>query len=116
MTATSSDSLFDGITIPSVIVNVDDQDAPDRHIRTITLPPGSHALPPGEKPLPEEEIYPLVHLPPAMPIESGIEFLITDPTDPSNQVFEHINVVASGHIWRPERALGRTRHRHHLGR
>ena len=102
-TATSSDSFFDGITIPSVIVNVDDQDAPDHHIRTITLPPGSHALPPGEKPLPEEEIYPLVHLPPAMPIESGIEFLITDP---SKQAFEHINVVARGHIWRPSGLWG----------
>ena len=102
-TAASSDSFFNGITIPSVIVNVDDQDAPDRHIRTITLPPESHELPPGEKPLPEEEIYPLVHLPPAMPIESGIEFLITDP---SEQVFEHINVVASGHIWRPSGLWG----------
>ena len=95
-TATSSDSFFDGITIPSVIVNVDDQDAPDHHIRTITLPP-------GEKPLPEEEIYPLVHLPPAMPTESGIEFLIIDP---SKQVFEHINVVAEGHIWRPSGLWG----------
>ena len=51
-TATSSDSLFDDITIPSVIVNVDDQDAPDHHIRTITVP---HDLPLGDTALPEEE-------------------------------------------------------------
>ena len=51
-TATSSDSLFDDIPIPSVIVNVDDQDAPDHHIRTITVP---HGLPLGETALPEEE-------------------------------------------------------------
>ena len=51
-TATSSDSLFDGITIPSVIVNVDDQDAPDHHIRTIRVP---HDLPLGATALPEEK-------------------------------------------------------------
>ena len=51
-TATSSDSLFDGITIPSVIVNVDDQDAPDHHIRTIRVP---YDLPLGATALPEEE-------------------------------------------------------------
>ena len=54
--ATSSDSLFDDFTIPSVIVNVDDQDAPDYHIHTIRVPHGSHALPYGEKPLPEERM------------------------------------------------------------
>ena len=44
--ATSPDSLFDGITVPSVVVNVDDDDAPDYHIRTIRVPHGSHALEP----------------------------------------------------------------------
>ena len=51
-TATSSDSLFDGITAPSVIVNVDDSEAPDYHIHTIRLPQG---LALGAKALPEEE-------------------------------------------------------------
>ena len=59
--ATSSDSLFDDFTIPSVIVNVDDQDAPDYHIRTIRCRTGSHALPFGEKPLPEEKIITSEH-------------------------------------------------------
>ena len=45
-TATSSDDLFDDITIPDLVVNVDDADAPDYHIRTITVPQGSHALAP----------------------------------------------------------------------
>ena len=51
-TASSTDSLFDDITIPSVIVNVDDQDAPDHHLRTITVP---YDLPLGATALPEEE-------------------------------------------------------------
>ena len=86
-TATSSDSLFDDITIPSVIVNVDDHkaDAPDRHIRTIRPPPGSHALDPGDKVLPEEEISVLV-------VERGVE--------------KDMLVVAEGHIWRPSGLWG----------
>ena len=81
--ATSSDSLFDDFTIPSVIVNVDDQDAPDRHIRTIRLPAGSHELPPGEKPLPEEEFE----------VDAG-------------EFFGEIEGVAEGHVWRPSGIWG----------
>ena len=82
-TATSADSLFDGITIPSVVVNVDDQDAPDRHIHTIRVPHGSHELPPGEKPLPEEEFE----------VDTG-------------EFFGSIEGVAEGHIWRPSGLWG----------
>ena len=81
--ATSSDSLFDDFTIPSVIVNVDDQDAPDRHIHTIRVPAGSHALPPGEKPLPEEEFT----------VDTG-------------EFFGEIEGVAEGHVWRPSGLWG----------
>ena len=82
-TATSSDSLFDDITIPSVIVNVDDQDAPDRHIRTIRVPQGSSLLDPGDKPLPEEEFE----------VEAGPRF-------------GRIEGVAEGHVWRPSGLWG----------
>ncbi len=82
-TATSSDDLFDGITIPSVVVNVDDDDAPDYHIRTIRVPHGSHALEPGDKPLPEEEFE----------VDSGLPF-------------GEIEGVAEGHIWRPSGLWG----------
>ena len=85
-TASSSDSLFDDITIPSVIVNVDDQDAPDHHIRTITVPQGSDALPPDEKALPEEEFE-----------------VWTGPGG-----FGEIEGVAEGHIWRPSGLWGDT--------
>ena len=84
-TATSSDSLFDGITIPSVIVNVDDQDAPDYHIRTIAVPQGSDALPLGEKALPDEEIN------------------VLDGTSGRDV---YIHVVAEGDIWRPSGLWG----------
>ena len=80
-TATSSDSLFDGITIPSVIVNVDDQDAPDHHIRTITVPYG---LPLGETALPEEEF----------------EVWIGPPFE------ETIEGVTQGHQWSPSGLWG----------
>ena len=80
-TATSSDSLFDGITIPSVIVNVDDQDAPDHHIRTITVPYG---LPLGETALPEEEF----------------EVWIGPPFE------ETIEGVTQGHRWSPSGLWG----------
>ena len=82
-TVTSADSLFDGITVPSVVVNVDDQDYPDRHIHTIRVPHGSHALPPGEKPLPEEEFE----------VDTGV-------------FFGSIEGVAEGHIWRPSGLWG----------
>ena len=85
-TATSSDSLFNNITGPSVIVNVDDQDAPDRHIRTIRPPQGSHALPPGDKVLPEEEITVLIV------DRDGVE--------------HDMLVVAEGHRWRPSGLWG----------
>ena len=81
--ATSSDSFFEDITIPSVIVNVDDQDAPDHHIRTIRVPQGLDALPPGEKALPEEEFE-----------------VWTGPA------FGEIEGVAEGHIWRPSGIWG----------
>ena len=81
--ATSSDSLFDGITIPSLVVNVDDADAPDYHIHTIRVPHGSHALPYGEKPLPEEEFE----------VDAGLPF-------------GEIEGVAEGHIWRPSGLWG----------
>ena len=84
-TATSSDSFFNNITGPSVIVNVDDQDAPDHHIRTITPPQGSHALPPGDKVLPEEEITVRI-------VVRGVE--------------HDILVVAEGHRWRPSGIWG----------
>ena len=84
-TAVSSDSLFDGVTVPSVIVNVDDQDAPDHHIHTIRPPQGSHALPPGDKVLPEEEITVRI-------VDGGVE--------------HDILVVAEGHLWRPSGLWG----------
>ena len=80
-TATSSDSLFDDITAPSVIVNVDDSEAPDYHIHTIRLPQG---LALGAKALPEEEF----------------EVYIGPP------VFGTIEGVAGGHIWRPSGLWG----------
>ena len=80
-TATSADSLFDGITIPSVIVNVDDQDAPDHHIRTITVP---YDLPLGETALPEEEF----------------EVWIGPPFE------ETIEGVTQGHRWSPSGIWG----------
>ena len=83
-TTTSMDSLFHNITGPSVIVNVDDQDPPDRHIRTITVPQGSDALPPGEKALPEEEFE----------VWTGPPFE------------ETIEGVAEGNIWRPSGLWG----------
>ena len=92
-TATSSDSLFDGITIPSVIVNVDDADAPDHHIHTIRLPQGSYDLPPGDKALPEEE------------------FVVW-----TGDVFGRIEGGRRRPYMEAERALGRARHRHRLGR
>ena len=82
-TVTSPDSLFDGITVPSVVVNVDDQDAPDYHIHTIRVPRGSHELPYGEKPLPEEEFE----------VDTGV-------------FFGSIEGVAEGHIWRPSGLWG----------
>ena len=82
-TVTSADSLFDGITVPDVVVNVDDQHAPDRHIHTIRVPHGSHALPLGEKPLPEEEFE----------VDTGV-------------FFGEIEGVAEGHIWRPSGLWG----------
>ena len=81
--ATSPDSLFDGITVPSVVVNVDDDHAPDYHIRTIRVPHGSHALEPGDKPLPEEEFT----------VDTGLPF-------------GEIEGVAEGHIWRPSGLWG----------
>ena len=84
-TAVSSDSLFDGVTVPSVIVNVDDQDAPDHHIHTIRPPQGSYALPPGDKVLPEEEITVRI-------VDGGVE--------------HDILVVAEGHLWRPSGLWG----------
>ena len=86
--ATSSDSLFDGITIPSLVVNVDDLDAPDRHIHTIRVPHGSHALPYGEKPLPEER----------MDVLRSIDII--------DEAEEYIEVVAEGHVWGPSGLWG----------
>ena len=80
-TAASSDSLFDDITIPSLIVNVDEPDAPDRHIRTITVPSD---LPLGDTALPEEEFE----------VWTGFPF------------DETIEGVAEGHIWRPSGLWG----------
>ena len=80
-TTTSMDSLFHNITGPSVIVNVDEQDPPDHHIRTIRLPQGSYDLPPGDKALPEEEFE----------VWTG---------------FGQIEGVAEGHIWRPSGLWG----------
>ena len=101
-------SGLDGITIPSVIVNVDDQDAPDYHIRQITLPPGSHALLPGEKPLPEEEINDvLIYLPYVLDVESDVEGIPIEIADPIDGVYnDYIQVVAEGHIWRPSGLWG----------
>ncbi len=82
-TTTSMDSLFHNITGPSVIVNVDEQDPPDHHIRTIRLPQGSYDLPPGDKALPEEEFD----------VWTG-------------DVFGQIEGVAEGHIWRPSGLWG----------
>ena len=80
-TAASSDSLFDDITIPSLIVNVDDQDAPDRHIRTIRVP---YDLPLGETALPEEEF----------------EVWLGPPFE------ETIEGVTQGHRWSPSGLWG----------
>ena len=80
-TAASSDSLFDDITIPRLIVNVDEPDAPDRHIRTITVPSD---LPLGDTALPEEEFE----------VWTGFPF------------DETIEGVAEGHIWRPSGLWG----------
>ena len=80
-TTTSMDSLFHNITGPSVIVNVDDLDAPDRHIRTITVP---YDLPLGDTALPEEEFT----------VETGFPFE------------ETIEGIAEGHIWRPSGLWG----------
>ena len=101
-------SGLDGITIPSVIVNVDDQDAPDYHIRQITLPAGSHALLPGEKPLPEEEINDvLIYLPYVLDVESDVEGIPIEIADPIDGVYnDDIQVVAEGHIWRPSGLWG----------
>ena len=83
-TATSSDSSFNNITGPGVIVNVDDQDALPAHpIRTIRPPQGSHALPPGDKVLPEEEFE----------VETG-------------RSAGRIEGVAVGHRWRPSGIWG----------
>ena len=79
-TTTSMDSLFHNITGPSVIVNVDDQDPPDHHIRTITVP---YDLPLGDTALPEEEFD----------VWTG-------------DVFGQIEGVAEGHIWRPSGLWG----------
>ena len=92
-TATSSDSLFDGITIPSVVVNVDDNDTLDRHIHTIRVPHGSHALPLGEKPLPEERIEVFLGL--------GV-----DEDDEDALVAKYLEVVAEGHVWGPSGLWG----------
>ena len=92
-TATSSDSLFDDITIPDVIVNVDDADAPDYHIRTVSVPSGSHALPFGDKPLPEEKITVFLGL--------GV-----DEDDEDALVEKYLDVVAEGHVWRPSGLWG----------
>ena len=90
-TATSPDSLFDGITVPSVVVNVDDQDAPDRHIRTVSVPPGSHALPNNQKPLPEE----------------WIRILLSVDTNEDDEVeYNHLEVWAEGHVWQPSGIWG----------
>ena len=80
-TTTSMDSLFHNITGPSVIVNVDEPDAPDRHIRTITVPSD---LPLGDTALPEEEFE----------VWTGFPF------------DETIEGVAEGHIWRPSGLWG----------
>ena len=80
-TTTSLDSLFHNITGPRVIVNVDDQDPPDHHIRTITVP---QELP---KVLPEEEINVLVGI-----SDEGVD--------------QHIHVVAEGDVWRPSGLWG----------
>ena len=83
-TATSSDSFFDDITIPSVIVNVDEDEetAPDHHIHTIR-PQGSYESLPGDKPLPEEEFE----------VYAGPRF-------------GTIEGVAEGHLWRPSGLWG----------
>ena len=80
-TTTSMDSLFHNITGPSVIVNVDDQDPPDHHIRTITVP---YDLPLGDTALPEEEFE----------VWTGPPFE------------ETIEGIAEGHIWRPSGLWG----------
>ena len=80
-TTTSTDSLFNNITGPSVIVNVDDQDPPDRHIHTIRVP---YDLPLGDTALPEEEF--------------------TVWTGPPFE--ETIEGVAEGDVWRPSGLWG----------
>ena len=80
-TTTSTDSLFNNITGPSVIVNVDDQDPPDHHIHTIRVP---YDLPLGDTALPEEEF--------------------TVWTGPPFE--ETIEGVAEGDVWRPSGLWG----------
>ena len=80
-TTTSTDSAFNNITGPSVIVNVDDQDPPDHHIHTIRVP---YDLPLGDTALPEEEF--------------------TVWTGPPFE--ETIEGVAEGDIWRPSGLWG----------
>ena len=81
-TTMSTDGRFDAITAPGVIVNVDDKNAPDYHIGTITVPRGSYELAPGEKPLPEEQY------------------------EVSIGSFGDITGVAEGDVWRPSGLWG----------
>ena len=74
--ATSTDSSFDGITIPSVTVNVDDTEAPNHHLRSIRVP---YDLALGAKALPEEEIN----------VWAGYPF------------YQDMYVVAEGDRWSP---------------
>ncbi len=97
--AASLDSLFDGITIPDLVVNVDDAEAPDRHIRTVSVPAGSHALPFGEKLLPEEKITVFLGL--------GVdEDAPDDGTDDVTSEAKYLEVVAEGHVWQPSGLWG----------
>ena len=81
-TTMSTDGRFDAITAPGVIVNVDDKNAPDYHIGTITVPRESYELAPGEKPLPEEQY------------------------EVSIGSFGDITGVAEGDVWRPNGLWG----------
>ena len=81
-TTMSTDGRFDAITAPGVIVNVDDKNAPDYHIGTITVPRESYELAPGEKPLPEEQY------------------------EVSIGSFGDITGVAEGDVWRPSGLWG----------
>ena len=108
---TSPDSLFDGITVPSLVVNVDDQDAPDYHIHTIRVPHGSHALPFGEKPLPEEKIKVFLGLgvdedAPDDGTDDGSDDGTDDGTDDVTLVAKYLDVMAKGHVWRPSGLWG----------